>query len=95
MSTMSPELALVDPELRADAIARLPAVYANAFLEFPPDPAPVPTWAFAPGRVVAPSRSRASAALAYLVLALMRTLVFEVAVFAAVFAAVLVASLLG
>src|SRR6185437_12680590 len=33
MTTMSPELALVDPELRADAVARLPPIYVNSFLE--------------------------------------------------------------
>jgi len=39
MSTMSPELALVDPELRAELVARLPPIYVNAFLEFPELPA--------------------------------------------------------
>ncbi len=84
MSTMSPELALVDPELRADGIARLPPIYVNAFLEARPV-------------VVAPRRGspRGAAAASYLLLAIVRTLVFEAAVFAAVFAAVLIASLIG
>jgi len=89
MSTMSPELALVDPELRADAVARLPPIYANAFLDFPAlpvEPRPAPRAAAAP---------RASAALAYLALALARTFVFEAAVFAAVAVVVLLISLVG
>ena len=81
MSTMSPELALVDPELRADAVARLPPIYANAFLELRDRPVEH-----------RPSFS-ASAALSYLALAVVRTAVFEVAVFAAVFVAVLVTNL--
>ena len=81
MSTMSPELALVDPELRADAVARLPPIYANAFLELRDSPVEQRP-SFSP-----------SAVLAYLALAVVRTAVFEVAVFAAVFAAVLLANL--
>jgi hypothetical protein len=87
MSTMSPELALVDPELRADAIARLPPIYVNAFLEFPASPVVVPA---AP---VGGLGFRPSAALAYLLLSLARTFVFEVLVFASVALLVLVASL--
>jgi len=80
MSTMSPELALVDPELRADAVARLPPIYVNAFLELR-DCVVEQRPSFTP-----------TAALAYLLLAVVRTVVFEVAVFAAVFAAVLLAN---
>ena len=100
MSTLSPELALVDPELRADAIARLPPIYVNAFLVPRPAPivAPAVTLVAPPVALpVAHSRipPRASAALAYLVVAVARTVVFEAAVFAAVFAVVLVASLVA
>jgi hypothetical protein len=81
MSTMSPELALVDPELRADAVARLPPIYVNAFLEVRPRP-------------VEPRTSvRPSAALAYLLIALVRTAIFEAVVFAAIFIVVLLANL--
>jgi hypothetical protein len=84
MSTLSPELALVDPDLRADAVARLPPIYANAFLDLPPllplERRPAP---------------RASAALTYLALAIVRTFVFEAGVFAAVAVVVLLASLLA
>ena len=87
MSTMSPELALVDPELRADAIARLPPIYVNAFLQFPA----------APIRVVpSPARSSptVSAALAYLIVAIGRTLAFDALVFVSVAALVLLANLI-
>jgi hypothetical protein len=87
MSTMSPELALVDPELRADAIARLPPIYVNAFLQFPA----------APIRVVpAPKHSSptVSATLAYLMVAIGRTLAFDALVFASIAALVLLANLL-
>ena len=100
---MSPELALVDPELRADAVARLPPIYVNAFLEFPPltelAPLAVPAVAVPTRTIDVPimhrPTSRASAALAYLALAVARTFLFEAAVFAAVFALVLVASLIA
>lgn len=88
MSTMTPELALVDPELRADAIARLPPIYVNSFLEFPELPPPV----LAERHGTTP---RASAVLAYLLLTVARTVVFEAAVFAAVAVLVLLASLLA
>jgi hypothetical protein len=83
MSTMSPELALVDPELRAMAVASLPPIYVNAFLDVRARPTER-----------RPSFSPA-AALAYLLLAVVRTAVFEVAVFLAVFAVVLLASLIA
>jgi hypothetical protein len=87
MSMMSPELALVDPELRADAVARLPPIYVNSFLEFRPFQVAAPvnrTPAFRP-----------SAALTYLVLSIARTLAFDAIVFAAVAVLVLLASLLA
>ena len=87
MSTMSPELALVDPELRAEAVARLPPIYVNAFLDFPE----VPAFPMAPPAVRTP-RFRPSAALAYLALSIARTAVFDLVVFASVFALVLLAS---
>ena len=87
MSTMTPELALIDPELRADAIARLPPIYVNAFLEFPESP-PLPA-------VHCRATPRVSAVLAYLLLSVARTFVFEAAVFAAVAVLVLLASLLA
>lgn len=37
-STVSPELALVDPILRTDALAALPHVEPFGFLRFPDDP---------------------------------------------------------
>ena len=83
---MSPELALVDPELRADAVARLPPIYVNSFLEFPADPVPVALPA------VRTRGTRTSAALAYLALSIARTAVFDLVVFASVFALVLLAS---
>jgi hypothetical protein len=87
MSTLSPELALVDPELRARALAELPRMDAYAFLELPPllldEPAK------------AGLRVRPTAALAYLLVAIARTAVFDAVVFASVFACVLFVSLLS
>jgi hypothetical protein len=85
MSTMSPELALVDPELRAYAVAVLPPVRAFSFLELRDLPAV---------EEAQPS-FRASAALAYLLLAVARTVAFDVVVFASVVACVLLANLFG
>jgi hypothetical protein len=84
MSTMSPELALIDPELRAEAVARLPPIYANAFLEFRPRPVEV--------SALSAPRFRPRAALAYLVLSIARTVVFDAIVFASVAVLVLLAS---
>ncbi len=87
MSTMSPELALVDPELRAEAVARLPPIYVNAFLDFPEvavSPAVEPA--------VRTMGFRPSAVLAYLALSITRTALFDLVVFASVFALVLLAS---
>ena len=66
MSEMSPELALVDPEVRADGVARLPPIYVNTFLTAPRAP------------VERRSSFRPSAALVYLALAIVRTCVFDV-----------------
>lgn len=83
MSTMSPELALVDPDLRADAVARLPPIYVNAFLEAPP-------------RVLERRVSvRPAAALTYLALAIVRTCLFDAVLFASVAACVLLANLIA
>ena len=81
---MSPELALVDPELRADAVARLPPIYVNTFLEVPP-------------RSVVQRRQsvRPSAALVYLALAIVRTCVFDAVLFASVATCVLLANLIA
>lgn len=80
---MSPELALVDPELRAYAVAGLPPVRPFSFLELRDLPVDDP-----------PSSSfRASAALAYLLVAVARTVAFDAVVFASVFACVLLANL--
>ncbi|HST14093.1 MAG TPA: hypothetical protein VLJ44_04470 [Gaiellaceae bacterium] len=87
MSTLSPELALVDPDLRADAIARLPPVYVNAFLEFPPLPVAAPS-------VRTPS-FQLGAALAYLAIAIARTVAFDAVVFAGVAALVLLVSVVA
>jgi hypothetical protein len=99
---MSPELALVDPELRADAIATLPPIYVNAFLKGPPRvviPAPVVVFPAPVVTIPAPATDSPSvhvpAVLAYLVLALGRTLAFDALVFASVAVLVLVASLIS
>jgi hypothetical protein len=84
MSTLSPELALVDPELRAYAVAVLPRIQPFAFLELPPLPIDKPS--------AAPS-VRVSAVLAYLAVAIVRTCAFDVVVFVSVAACVLLANL--
>ena len=99
---MSPELALVDPELRADAIAGLPPIYVNAFLKGPARvvipaqvivfPAPVVA---VPAPVIDSPSVRVPAALAYFVVALGRTLAFDALVFASVAILVLFASLIS
>jgi hypothetical protein len=86
MSTVSPELVLVDPDLRATAIAALPSVRAFAFLEHPPSFLDQPT-------LLAPSRSRVRAAAVYFVVALARTLVVNAAVLVGVAAVVLILNL--
>ena len=86
MSTTSPELALVDPELRAYAIEVLPHVRAYAFLELRTLPVAEPP---------AASTFSMSAALAYLLVAIVRTCLFDAFVFASIAACVLLASLLA
>jgi hypothetical protein len=86
MSVLSPELALVDPELRARAVAGLPRVQPYAFLEL----RPLPVVEEPPLR--APTFS-ISAAGAYLLLAIARTAAFDAVVFLGVFACVLLANL--
>jgi hypothetical protein len=87
MSTMSPELALVDPELRADGVARLPPIYVNAFLEVRARPVELP--------VVGRQSFRPSAVLVYLALAIVRTCVFDAVLFASVVTCVLLANLIA
>jgi len=84
MSTMSPELALVDPDLRAHAVAGLPRVHPYAFLELRSLPEL---------RAESPPAFRASAVLAYLLVAIARTVAFDAVVFASVAACVLLANL--
>lgn len=90
MSAVSPELALVDPDLRALAIAALPTVRPFAFLEHPP-----PVFVDAPvvPVIVSHSTPRFQAAAVYLVVALARTLVVNAAVMVGIAALVLVLSL--
>jgi len=81
MSTVSPELALVDPDLRASAIAGLPSLRPFAFLELRPLPA------------LAPQVPRAQAVGVYVAVALTRTLVVNAAVVVAVALLVLLVNL--
>jgi hypothetical protein len=81
-SAVSPELALVDPELRARAVGDLPHVEPFDFLRLRDLP------------VEPPREARpALAALAYVAVALLRTCAFDAVVFAAVTCIVLVLSL--
>lgn len=98
---VSPELALVDDELRTDAIALLPEVRPYEFLErlrYAALPQAEPGWP-AHDAYVEPWRPRtrrpslAVAALAYLATAVVRTLAFNVVVFACVALVVLVVNL--
>ena len=82
---MSPELALVDPDLRAVAIEVLPRVRPYAFLE-------LRTIAIDEVPAAAPTL-RASAVGAYLLVAIARTVAFDAVVFASIAACVLVANL--
>jgi len=86
MSTMSPELALVDPELRALAVAVLPRVRPFEFLELRPLP---------PEPVAAGPAFRLSAVVAYLAVAIVRTFAFDAVVFVIVAVCVLLAALFG
>jgi hypothetical protein len=77
VSTVSPELTLVDPTLRANAIAALPHVEPYSFLHFPaprPAPRPIVTRRRRPPVLVAAS--------VYFVAALAKTIVVD-AVFVA------------
>jgi hypothetical protein len=87
MSMMSPELALVDPELRALAVAVLPRVRPFEFLELRPLPPVEP--------VAAVQAFRLSAAVAYLAVAIVRTFAFDAVVLVIVAVCVLLAALFG
>jgi hypothetical protein len=89
---VSPELALVDPELRAEALARLPRLRPYEFLERQREPLPEPPWFFAPSPAapyVPPRPNVAVAAAAYLAAAILRTCAFNALVFVGVAAVVL------
>lgn len=73
MSLLSPELALVDPILRADALADLPALEPFAFLRFAPRSDPAATAAAAATR----RPPLAVAAVVYLIAVAARTLVID------------------
>lgn len=81
----SPELALVDDELRVLALAELPSVEPFEFLQLRDLPAPAEPRA----------ARRFTAGLVYLVVAILRTCVFNACVFASVALVVLGLSLLG
>lgn len=95
---VSPELALVDAALRDEALALLPDVQPFAFLELRDLPLPEgdwPEWLFA-RRAPAVRRQTptlAVAAAAYLTQAVIRTVVFNLVVFAAVAALVFLVNL--
>jgi hypothetical protein len=85
---VSPELALVDDELRRDAIALLPELQPFEFLERLRDAAPpdegVPEWLVVASTPAEPRRrppGLAVAAVLYLATAILRTCLFNVAVF--------------
>lgn len=80
---VSPELALVDPDLREAALARLPRVEPFDFLRLRDLPPPS-----------AAARPLAAAAV-YFALAVLRTCAFNAFVFASVFALVLLLNKLG
>lgn len=72
MSLLSPELVLVDPLLRADALADLPALEPFAFLRFAPRDEPAE-----PAAATARRPPLAVAAVVYLIAAAARTLVID------------------
>jgi hypothetical protein len=82
---VSPELALVDPDLRSRALASLPRVEAFEFLRLREVALPV----------ARPEPARLAAALAYLLVALVRTCAFNLCVFASVALVVLLLNLLA
>jgi hypothetical protein len=75
-NVVSPELALVDPDLRADALALLPRVEPFDFLRLRDLPSPAAARPFV-------------AALAYVAVAVLRTCAFNAFVFASVVGLVL------
>ena len=85
---VSPELALVDAELRDEALALLPALRPFAFLDRPLDAPFHPEWHYRE-----PRPGLAVAAAAYAAGAILRTLAFNLVVFAAVALVVLVVNL--
>ena len=96
LPALSPELALVDPELREQALALLPALEAFDFLLFPPRSAGADVLPLDEYRAATPApreARRAVAALAYLVVAVARVCVFNVLVFATVALIVLLVNL--
>ena len=85
MSGISPELVLIDPDLRAYALRLCRPVRELGFLDLRPiqnQPSPAVASTF-----------HISAALAYLALAIGRTIAFDAVVFACVAAVVLLTSL--
>ena len=96
---LSPELALVDPELRREALALLPALRPYDFLERRPlDAARLEPQPPAASPVVERSAGRsrpvlAVAVAAYLASAILRTAAFELALFACIALVVFVVNL--
>ncbi|HET7647371.1 MAG TPA: hypothetical protein VFK17_02310 [Gaiellaceae bacterium] len=93
---LSPELALVDDELRAEAIALLPELRPYEFLELR-DPPPDQEWLYVEPLIAYRATPRqpnlAVAAGAYLAAAVLRTLAFNLAVFACIALVVLIVNL--
>jgi hypothetical protein len=95
---VSPELALVDDELRRDAVALLPELRPYDFLEQLRETRPPLVWApVEPYREEEPAESRhphlAVAVAAYLATAVVRTVAFNVVVFACIALVVLIVNL--
>ncbi len=81
----SPELALVDPELRSRALSALPRVEPFEFLRLRDVPV----------AVARPEPQRLAAALAYLLVAIVRTCAFNACVFVSVALVVLLLNLVA
>jgi hypothetical protein len=81
---ISPELALVDPDLRSAAIAELPRPETVAFLRLAPAPRTAPAAeraeGFAAVQVARPHVSLPVAAAAYAVAAIIRVALFDLSV---------------
>ncbi|MGZ4339294.1 MAG: hypothetical protein ACXVQ3_04490 [Gaiellaceae bacterium] len=93
--TVSPELALVDGELREQALPLLPRVEPFAFLQLTTRTGPAP---FDPYRGAPQVRSRPPrivAALSYLLVAVLRVSVFNACVFVGVAVLVFLLNLVG